>query len=73
MTGAAPAAAIAAPMGNMLHGATSALSGIIGDVFWGVTQEFEWLLVLCAVAAAAISAALYMATPKSCPICRTRT
>ena len=73
MTGAAPAAAIAAPMGIMLHGATSAPSETIGDVFWGVTQEFEWLLVLCAAAAAAILAALYMATPKPCPICRTRT
>ena len=72
MTGGAQTAAIVAPVCILMFGATAALSTIIDSVFWGRAGEFDWFLMLCVVAAAAVPAALYTATPRSCPVCRTR-
>ena len=72
MTGATQAAVIVVPIGIMLYGVASTLVKNIGHVVWDVPMAFNWPLVYSIVAAAAIPATVYMAIPKSCPICRTR-
>ena len=72
MTGATQAAVIVVPIGIMLYGMSSTLVKNIGHVVWDVPMEFNWPLVFSIAAAAAIPATVYMAVPKSCPVCRTR-